>query len=117
LASFPGNESFPQWRAKCQELGLPFTGNDLPDVEEMVVKMSLGPAQLDYYEDTITESYESAADFFRHLKQVGASTQQSGRSLTPRELKLLIDHWDTSSEGEVSVSYHVVFLAVKRDFD
>jgi len=117
LTSFPGNESFPQWREKCQELGLPFTGNDLPDVEEMVVKMSLGPAQLDYYEDTITQTYESAGDFFRHLKQVGASTQQSGRSLSPRELKMLIDHWDTSSEGEVSVSYHVVFLAVKKDFD
>ncbi len=117
LASFPGSESFPEWREKCQELGLPFTGNPLPDVEEMVIKMSLGPAQLDYYEDTITQTFDSARDFFSQLKKLGASTQRQGRSLSAKELSLLIDHWDDSSDGQVKVSYHIVFLAVKRDFD
>lgn len=117
LASFPGSESFPQWREKCKELGLPFTGNTLPDVEEMVVKMSLGPAQVDYYEDSVTQTFNSAKDFFRHLKNVGASTQLDGRSLTPKELSLLIDHWDNSTEGKIEVDYHLVFLAVKRDYD
>ncbi len=117
LASFPGNESFPEWKKKCEELGLPFTGNDLPDVEEMVIKMSVGPAQVDYYEDTVTQHYESARDFFRDLKKLGASTQRSGRSLTPKELSLLINHWDDSTEGDITVSYHAVFLAVKRDYD
>lgn len=117
LASFPGNESFPEWRNHCKALGLPFTGNNLPDVEEMVIKMSVGPAQVDYYEDTITQTYDSARDFFRELKNLGAGTQQQGRSLTPKELSLLINHWDNSTEGKVKVSYHAVFLAVKRDFD
>lgn len=117
LVSFPGNESFPQWREKCKELGLPYTGNDLPDVEEMVVKMSLGPAQVDYYEDTISRIYESARDFFSELKKLGAGIQRQGRSLSPKELSLLIDHWDRSTDGQVKVSYHVVFLAVKRDYD
>lgn len=117
LTSFPGNESFPQWQEKCEDLGLPYTGNDLPDVEEMVVKMSLGPAQVDYYEDTITQTYESARDFFTELKKLGAGTQRRGRSLSPKELSLLINHWDQSADGQVKVSYHVVFLAVKRDYD
>lgn len=117
LASFPGKESFPEWRKKCEELGLPFTGNELPDVEEMVVKMSVGPAQVDFYEDTITQTYESAVDFFRELKKLGANTQREGRSLTPKELSLLIDHWDSTAENKVEVSYHIVFLAVKRDYD
>lgn len=117
LASFPGNESFPEWRNHCEELGIPFTGNSLPDVEEMVVKMSVGPAQVDYYEDTITQTYDSARDFFRELKNMGAGTQREGRSLTPKELSMLIDHWDSSTDDKVKVSYHIVFLAVKRDFD
>jgi malonyl-CoA O-methyltransferase len=117
LASFPGNESFPQWRRICEKLGLPFTGNELPDVEEMVIKMSVGPAQVDYYEDTITQTYDSAREFFRELKKLGAATQREGRSLTPKELSLLIDNWDSTTEGKVKVSYHIVFLAVKRDFD
>lgn len=117
LASFPGNESFPQWKAKCEELGLPFTANPLPDVEEMVVKMSLGPAQVDYYEDTITQTFESARYFFKHLKNIGAAAQLKGRSLTAKELSLLIDHWDSSTNGAIEIDYHVVFLAVKRDFN
>jgi len=83
----------------------------------MVVKMSVGPAQVDYYEDKVTQTYNSARDFFRDLKKLGAGTQRSGRSLTPKELALLIDYWDSSSEGDIEVSYHVVFLAVKRDYD
>ena len=115
LASFPGNESFPNWRRHCQELGLPFTGNSLPDVEEVVVKMSVGPSQVDYYEDTIMQSFESAFDFFSHLKRIGANTQQSGRSLTSKELSLLMNHWDEKSGGTVNVATHMVFLAVKKD--
>ncbi len=117
LVSFPGRESFPEWKQKCEELGLPYTGNKLPDVEEVVVKMSVGPAQVDFYEDTITRSFDSARDFFKQLKNVGASTQKEGRSLSPKEISMLINHWDNSTEGSVDVSYHVVFLAVKRDFD
>lgn len=117
LASFAGNESFPTWRSHCRELGLPFTANELPDVEEMVIKMSVGPAQVDYYEDTITREYESAGDFFDELKNLGMDTLKQGRQLTSKEMSLLVDHWDSSTEGKVSVDYHVVFLAVKRDYD
>ncbi|MCW9707207.1 methyltransferase domain-containing protein [Fodinibius salsisoli] len=116
LISFPGNESFPRWKKYCRELGLPYTGNTLPDVEEVVIKMSVEPSQVDYYEDTVTETFSSALDFFRSLKNIGASTQKEGRALSPSELSLLIDHWDSQSEGPVKVDYHVVFLAVKKDF-
>lgn len=117
LAAFPGNESFPNWRRYCRELGLPFTGNPWPDVEEMVVKMSVGPAQVDYYEDTVTQTFDSARDFFSHREAIGASTQTAGRSLTADELALLVDHWDSSTEGKVKVNYHIIFLAVKRDYN
>ncbi|GAA5520890.1 methyltransferase domain-containing protein [Aliifodinibius salicampi] len=118
LTSFPGSESFPQWREYCQQLGIPYTGNILPDVEEMVIKMSLGPAQVDYYEDTIYQSFESARNFFEYLKKIGAGTQTEGRGLTKREMNLLINEWDASSTGDtVKVSWHGVFLAVKRDYD
>lgn len=115
LASFPGNESFPEWKKHCRDLGIPFTGNALPDTEEMVVKMSTGPVQVDYYEDTITQSFPYAADFFRHLKTIGAATHKSGRSLNASEMKMLINHWNSQGEGNITVSYHAVFLAVKRD--
>lgn len=116
LISFPGNESFPRWKKYCRELGLPYTGNTLPDVEEVVIKMSLDSSQVDYYEDTVTETFDSALDFFRSLKDIGASAQKEGRALSASEMSLLIDHWDFQSNGPVKVDYHVVFLAVKKDF-
>ncbi|MDX1638786.1 MAG: methyltransferase domain-containing protein [Balneolaceae bacterium] len=115
LGSFPGSESFPEWKEACRELGLPYTGNPLPDTEELVVKLSGGPVQVDYYEDTVKQEFASAADFFSHLKKVGAGTQRTGRQLTPKEFRLLMDHWDNKTQGPVKVSYHVVFIAVKRD--
>lgn len=116
LISFPGNESFPRWKKYCRDLGLPYTGNELPDVEEMVIKMSVDSSQVDYYEDTVTETFDSALDFFKSLKNIGASTQKKGRALSASEMSLLIDHWDSQSDGPVKVDYHIVFLAVKKDF-
>lgn len=117
LASFPGNESFPEWKNHCLELGLPFTANKFPDVEEMVIKMSLGPAQVDYYEDTVVRTFDSAKHFFEDLRNLGMVTRRQGRTLSVQERSLLIDHWDASAEDEVTVSYHIIFLAVKRDFE
>lgn len=116
LAAFPGSESFPEWKQHAQSLGLPFTGNTLPDTEEMVIKLSSGGTQVDYYEDTITQHFESAADFFGHLKTIGAGKQLKGRPLSPKEMRLLIDHWNGQTEGSITVSYHIVFLAVKKNF-
>lgn len=115
LASFPGSESFPEWKEQCRELGIPFTGNALPDTEEMVIKLSGGPAQVDYYEDRVTREYESAAGFFRHLKRTGAGKQLEGRPLRPREMRMLIRNWDKEAGDRVRVTYHLVFIAVKRD--
>ncbi len=115
LMSFPGSESFPQWRKYCLDLGIPYTANTLPDIEEMVVKLSMGPVKVDYYEDQSHEEYESVFDFFRHLKMSGTSTSFSGKKLKPKQLKLLNDYWLKKNNGKVTVHYHTAFVAVKRD--
>jgi malonyl-CoA O-methyltransferase len=115
LAAFPGNECFPEWKRHAEALGLPFTANPLPDTEEMVVKLSSGSTQVDYYEDTITQQFKRAGDFFRHLKKIGAGRQLHGRHLTAKEMRLLIDYWNEQANGKVTVSWHVVFLAVKKN--
>lgn len=115
LAAFPGSESFPEWRKHARSLGIPFTGNTLPDTEEMVIKLSSAVTQVDYYEDTVTQNFACAADFFHHLKKIGAGKQLSGRPLTLKEMSLLINHWDAQTEGDITVSYHIIFMAVKKN--
>lgn len=116
LAAFPGNESFPEWKKAAEEAGVAYTGNDLPDTEEIVIKLSNLPVKVDYYEDTVTQQFESARTFFRHLKKIGASTvEDEESSIGATDLKKLINQWDQSKAGRINVHYHVIFLAVKKD--
>lgn len=115
LTAFPGNHSFPQWYENCLELGIPHTANPLPDVEEAVIKLSMGPMQIDYYENDLYQDFDSAMDFFRHLKNIGASKSILGKSLSAKQFKLLTNHWDQKTDGKVKVKWHIVYLAAKRN--
>jgi len=115
IISFPGNQSFPEWREKCLELGIPFTANNLPNTEEMVIKLSAIPAQVDFYEDSHTVEFPDSLSFFRHLKKIGADATFHDKQLKTREFRLLLKHWDESAAGPVKVTWHLVFLALKKD--
>jgi malonyl-CoA O-methyltransferase len=115
LCSFPGNHSFPEWYENCLELGLPHTANPLPDVEEVVVKMSMGPMQIDYYENDLYKEFESSLDFFRYLKMTGGSYSMLNKTLGYKKFKLLLDHWD--NKGNIKVKWHIVYIAAKREFE
>jgi malonyl-CoA O-methyltransferase len=115
LVAFPGNQSFPMWYECCLELGLPFTANPLPDVEEIVIKLSLEPLQIDYYENDLYQKFPSSLDFFRHLKEIGANSSKTGKTLSPKQLRLLTKYWDKKFNGQIMVKWHVVYLAAKRD--
>lgn len=115
LVSFPGSESFSNWKSYCLDLGLPFTGNKLPDVEQVVIELSTGPVQVDFYEDTMTDRFDSVFEFFRHLKSTGSGTNLTGKKLTPKQLKLLNEYWLEKEQGKVEVHFHTAFVAAKRD--
>ncbi|MFP8488285.1 methyltransferase domain-containing protein [Gracilimonas sp. Q87] len=115
LCSFPGNHTFPGWYEKCLELGLPHTANPLPDVEEIVVKLSMGPIQIDYYENDLYKEFEHSLEFFRYLKKTGESYSILGKSLSYKQFKLLIDHWDKTED--IKMKWHIVYVAAKREFE
>lgn len=114
LVTFPSSKSFIEWYEKCLELGLPYTANPLPEVEEMIVKLSLGTFQIDYCENDLHQKFRNSLDFFKHLKEIGASYSKSGKSLNSKQLKLLTNYWD-SKNNPVSVKWRVVYLAAKKD--
>ncbi|WP_020402905.1 methyltransferase [Gracilimonas tropica] len=115
LTSFPGNHTFEEWYEHCLKLGLPHTANPLPNVEEVVVKLSMGPMQIDYYENDLFQEFESSLEFFRHLKRIGASYSIKKNSLGYKQFKLLTTHWDEEADGKIKVKWHIVYLAAKKD--
>jgi len=115
LCSFPGNHSFKEWYEHCLELGLPYTANTLPDVEEVVIKLSMSKVQVDYYENDLFQEFDSSLDFFKHLKEVGSNVSKTGRSLSAKQLRLLTDFWDRKIEGPKKVKWHIVYIAAKKE--
>ncbi|MDX1642479.1 MAG: methyltransferase domain-containing protein, partial [Balneolaceae bacterium] len=117
LISFPASESFSNWKKNCLDLGIPYTGNSLPDLEQVIIELSMGAFKVDYYEDDMTDTFESVFDFFRHLKHTGTATNMADKQLTIKQLKLLNNYWLKQDDGQITVRYHTAFVAVKRDFE
>ncbi|NJL22731.1 MAG: methyltransferase domain-containing protein [Leptolyngbyaceae cyanobacterium SM1_3_5] len=107
LISYPSYESFPEWRAICQELNLPFTVNLLPDADLL---KQFGAV---YQTETIATSFPSAADFFRSMKAIGAGFNTTGKQLTRSQMKRLIQVWDARS-SDVTVSHQIVYGVIER---
>ena len=114
LVAFPSNNSFSEWYEKCLELGLPYTANPFPVVEEVVVKLSLGPFQIDYYENNLHQNFNRSFDFFKHIKEIGAGFSTTGKSLSTKQMKLLTNYWDQQI-NPISITWHIVYLAAKKD--
>lgn len=108
LMSYPSCDSFREWKAICQELGLPFTANPLPDPHLL--------QQFDgvYQAETIRAKFASAAEFFRSMKAIGAGFNTSGQQLTRSQMKQLIQAWDAQSLSEIEVSHHIVYGWIER---
>lgn len=115
LMAFPGNDTFPEWQQQCRELGLPYTGNKLPDTEELVIKLSMGPARVDFYEDSRTVQFPDVLTFFQYLKRIGATSKLHDKELTGKQMKLLINNWNQKEPGCIHITWHLVFLALKKD--
>lgn len=94
LISFPTCHSFPEWKAACQQLGLPFTANPLPDPGAIAQAVAHSPVQIHYWQESIGVPFKSSLDFFRNLKQIGAGTSIFQKQLSVLEFKQLINTLD-----------------------
>lgn len=114
LMSFPGEDSFHEWRSICLDLGIPHTGKPMPGTEPLVIHLSMGPVQVDFYEDQSTFYFDDFNQFLSHVSMGGMDIQKKERQLIDKEIKLLNDNWKTTQDGQIGLTYHNVFLALKR---
>ena len=114
LMSFPGEDSFQEWRSVCLDLGIPYTGKSMPATESLVIHLSMGPVQVDFYEDQSTRYFGDFNAFLTHVSAGGMDIQSGERRLTDKEIGLLNKNWKTTQDGDLGFTYHNVFLAIKR---
>lgn len=97
LFSSLDDSSFPEWKQECLRHDIPNTCNPLPVKSILEKKCSLKC----HIEDVV-EFYEKPLDFFRHLKNIGASTPVNGSS---GALKKLVQKWQTPT----TITYRVLY--------
>lgn len=114
LMSFPGEDSFQEWRSTCVELGIPFTGKQMPGTEPLVIHLSMGPVQVDFYEDQSIRYFDNFKAFRSHMVAGGMEIEGDERQLTKKEISLLNENWEKKKDGSIGLTYHNVFMAVKR---
>ena len=105
--TWPGDDSFPEWRSISEKAGLLYTGNPLPGtsiVDQIVDKTQA--ALLYYAVEPIQLEYPSSVDFFRSIREIGAG-QEKHASEGNRNLLKLTRVWDKLCDGHINVTYMV----------
>lgn len=115
LMSFPTCHSFPEWKAVCQSLDLPFTGNPLPDPGAIAQFLASCPVHTHSWQESIGISFTSAREFFRGLKQIGAGTSFSQAKLSISEFKQLIGTLDAFANSSKEIHYDVAYFTISRN--
>lgn len=105
--TWPGDDSFPEWRSISEKAGLLYTGNPLPGtsiVDQIVDKTQ---AELLYYAvEPIQLEYPGSVDFFRSMREIGAG-QEKRPIQGKRNLLKLTRVWDKLTDGHINVTYMV----------
>lgn len=113
--SFPTAESFPEWRAICDQLQLPCTMHPLPQID-LILQTLPGNVQLRTAKTVhYTTTHCNAADFLKSMKAIGAGLNPTQPSLTSRQLKQLIQVWDVQS-NPFQIQHCIAFWVIQRCF-
>jgi malonyl-CoA O-methyltransferase len=111
--AFQGPGSFPEWKQSAREIGLPFTGNPMPDPAktENVMKRF---GSYEIFKKEIRLQYKSSLDFFRSLQKIGADHKTNNKNYTKKEFMNLIRYWDKKTENNVIITYEVYFVKGRK---
>jgi malonyl-ACP O-methyltransferase BioC len=113
--SVPIVGSFDEWSQQCRQANVTYTANDLPDKDALINWCREKHLPLEWTHHPIVCEYDSALDFFRSLKNVGANVNTSGQKLTRGQLLHLIKTWDANTNGRLQVTYEVLCARITRE--
>lgn len=117
IFSVPLAGSFSEWREQCLRANVPFSANALPEKSQLIEWCTLNALTLEWVQQPIVCEYDSALDFFKSLKGVGASVNTSGVRLATTQLRRLIEVWDANKNKKVKVTYKVLCGRITRRGD
>ena len=110
VAAIQGSGSYPEWRAACQSLDLPYLANPMPSVRK--IEEILKGERAEVTTETITSDFPKAIDFFKELKHLGASTSTVDATLAYKDFKALLGKLDV--QEKMTMTTEVIYLKVTK---
>ncbi|MCB9481865.1 MAG: methyltransferase [Desulfobacteraceae bacterium] len=107
--AFQGPGSFFEWKKVACELGLPFTGNLMPD-PELIENSIRNFSSYEIFKKEIKLKYKSSLDFFKSLQKIGAGHKTGKKSYSKKELMNIIRYWDNKTGNNIVITYEVYFV-------
>lgn len=115
IFSLPTRDSFPEWKEMCSKVGVPFTGNLLPEPEIFQYCAILHNYPYTIHESKITCTYPSAIQFFKSIKGIGAATSMYGTNLSGVQLRRLLRYWDEQYPNGISITYNLIYGQITKE--
>ena len=116
LFSMPVNGSFKEWSDACEKLNIPYTANKLPICDELEnwFKVNGWKGTVQIKEEVLT--YNSALDFFKSIKNIGASTQEKANSSDRTQIRKLINYLDEKNRknNKFMITYNIMYCCMKK---
>ena len=114
--AFPSNHSFPEWRSACEQSGVPYTANPLPEFQTIVAAIAPAARTCHFATTWHHSEHPNPQHFFQHLKALGTGYRRDRATLTPAQWKHLWQTWQQQipPEQAIKVSYHTVYLLLRR---
>lgn len=108
--ALPNQSSFPEWQEQCQQNNVPYTGALSIAHQDLINWAQSSHLQIiQQSELALTTSHPSAIDFFRSLKQIGASSSAHRPNLS--SFRKLIDNW---IERPIQTTYNISLLIARK---
>lgn len=117
VATFQGQDSFPEWRAAACRAGVPFTANPLPDPSFLAAVLEAAGCRTEMETRMFRDVHRDAGGFFRSLTAIGAGTRTGRNRASVKDLVRLVTTWNEMAEGgPVTASYAVHRVTAMRPF-
>ncbi|MBF0227125.1 MAG: methyltransferase domain-containing protein [Desulfobacterales bacterium] len=114
IFSFLGENSFKEWKKKCNQLNYSYTGNPLPSVNAIEKKLLADNFQVLSHKEELRIKYPSSKKFFQSLKRLGAGTSISKEALTLSQMKNLINFWNNENPDGCNVTYELCYMIIGK---
>ncbi len=113
--SWPGRDSFPQWKQVCEQADVAFTGNPLPgaDLVDTVQARNAETELLYHGRESTVLHFADPLEFFRSIRDVGAGAELQTTEERRNMLKI-VRLWQRQSSRGVDVTHWVHFAAFRK---